>query len=635
MCGIAGIIGFADQPVEEGALQAACAAMRHRGPDDSGVWLGRAGGRPAGLAAVRLAVQDPTPAGHQPMTRDDGRYVLVFNGEVYNFPQLRRELAQFGERFDSRCDTEVVLAACMRWGPDALKRFNGMWALAFLDTQTGSGFLARDRFGIKPLLYTPGAGRCCFASEMRTLRAFVDGSAKIDDEALLHYLRLGYIAHPQTIYADVRRLPPGCWLPFSRDGIGEAKRYYEVPPPGAADEAGDYVAVCARTRDLIFRATADRRLADVPVGAFLSGGLDSSIVVAHLASCSTSPVKTFSIGYAEHGVYDETRYARLVADRFGTDHHEIKLTYDDVLAVLLPMIDHLGEPFADSSILPTALVSEFARRNVTVALSGDGGDELFGGYWRYLAHDAMNTYARLPGWLRAGLIEPILARAPSSKATAWRNRLRQFRKLLRAPVNDAWQRHLAWSEILSPEARSILSPTARQMLAANDPVLDRSTGPADGDAINRILAFDLHYGLPGDMLHKVDLASMYHSLEVRVPLLDVGVVDAVAPLPSRFKVHRGRGKRLLIDAHRSMLPEAILHRPKQGFEVPIGEFLRGPLRGLFRDTVTRRTVEPFGLIDFDAVQRIYAEHCDQRGEHADLLYALMVLCRWAEQTRAV
>lgn len=638
MCGITGIIDFAQQPVERDALNAACAVMRHRGPDDSGVWLGQAGGRQIGLAAVRLAVQDPTPAGRQPMTRSEGRYVLVFNGEIYNFPQLRAELIELGERFHSRCDTEVVLAACARWGTRALHRFNGMWALAFVDTQAGTGFLSRDRFGIKPLVYTPGGRRCCFASEMRALETLVENPGPIDDWALLHYLRFGYIADPATIYADLRRLPPGSYLPFDRDGLGEVTRYYQVPPlgaPGAADGPVDYTAACSRVRELIFQAAADRRLADVPVGAFLSGGLDSSIVVAHLASCSTSPVKTFSIGYAEHGAYDETRYARLVADRFGTEHHEIKLTYREVLAALLPMIDHLGEPFADSSILPTALVSRFARRHVTVALSGDGGDELFGGYWRYLAQDAMTAYRRLPGWLRRGLIEPLLTRAPSSKASAWRNRTRQFRKLLRASGGDAWGRHLAWSQILSPQARSILGPVAREMLTGGDPVLDRMRAVApEGDALNRILTFDLQYGLPGDMLHKVDLASMYHSLEVRVPLLDVAVVDAVAPLPACFKVHRGLGKRLLVDGHQSLLPEAILRRPKQGFEVPIGEFLRGPLRELFLDTVTRRAVEGVGLIDFDAVEGVYADHCAQRGEHADLLYALLVLCRWARRTRA-
>lgn len=635
MCGIAGIIGFAGEAVDPALLGVACESLGHRGPDDRGIWSGRAGPLSVGLAAVRLAVQDPTPAGHQPMARGDGRYLLVFNGEVYNFRELARELEGLGDRFASHCDTEVVLAACIRWGSEALTRFNGMWALAFVDTQAGRGFLARDRFGIKPLIYTPSRRRCCFASEMRALRGLARDPGEIDSAALLHYLRFGYVADPATIYTDTRRLPPGCCVIFDQNGLGQVRRYYELPARTGACPEVDYASACRRVRELVFRAVAARRVADVPIGAFLSGGLDSSIVVAHLASCSTDPVKTFSIGYAEHGAYDETRYARLVARRFGTEHNEIKLTYDDVLAALLPIIDHLGEPFADSSILPTALVSQFARRQVTAALSGDGGDELFGGYWRYLGHDSLAAYQRLPGWLRRGVIEPALERAPASKGTAWRNRVRQLRKLLRTGSSDPWERHLAWSRILSPESEAILRPAATEILGPPDPLLQRmrATGPRMDDPLNRILAFDLQHCLPGDMLHKVDLASMYHSLEVRVPLLDVELVEAVAPLPVRFKVHRGLRKRLLIDAHRGMLPEEILQRGKMGFEVPIGEFLRGWLSELFRDTVTREAVESFGLIDYDGVERVYADHCTQRAEHADLLYALFVLCRWHSRQR--
>jgi asparagine synthase (glutamine-hydrolysing) len=587
-----------------------------------------------GLAAVRLAVQDPTPAGHQPMLRGGGRYVLVFNGEVYNFRTLARELEGLGERFTSHCDTEVVLAACVRWGPDALSRFNGMWALVFVDTQAGKGFFARDRFGIKPLVYTVGGQRCCLASEMRTLRGLAKDCGEIDSDALLHYLRFGYIADPATIYADARRLPPGCCLTFDQGGLGQVRRYYTVPTRSEGVGQMDYASACGRVREHVFRAVAARRVADVPVGAFLSGGLDSSIVVAHLASCSVDPVKTFSIGYAEHGAYDETDYARLVARRFATDHHEIRLTYDDVISALLPMIDHLGEPFADSSILPTALVAQFARRHVTVALSGDGGDELFGGYWRYLGHEPAAAYQRVPGWLRRRLVEPVLRRAPSSKGTTWPNRVRQFRKLLRGGTADVWERHLAWSQILSPEAEAVLRPAAQEMLRGPDPVLARmrATAPHMDEPLNRVLLFDLGYSLPADMLHKVDLASMYHSLEVRVPILDVDVVDAVVPLPVPFKIHRGLRKRLLIDAHRELLPDGILQRGKMGFEVPMGEFLRGPLGEMFRDTVTREAVEEFGLIDYQGVQRTFEDHCAQRGEHADLLYALLVLCRWQSQS---
>ncbi len=629
MCGIAGTLDFAGRPLDADILSRACATMRHRGPDDQGVFVDARAGLACGLASVRLAVVDPTPAGHQPFLYHNDRYVLSYNGEIYNHRALRRDLSSAGWEFHTDTDTEVVAAACAAWGADALPRFNGMFALAFFDRRERRGFLARDRYGIKPLLIARDDRRLHFASEMTTLRGLGDWDRRVDEAALLHYLRLGYFAAPQTVYAQAERLPPGSYLAFDRNGPQPSKHY---PPNPRRDAPADYSEACGQVRAAMFQAVARRRLADVPLGAFLSGGVDSAVIALHLAECTPGPIKTFSIGYREHGQYDETPFARRLAADLGADHHELHITTDDVLATLVPMLDHLGEPFFDSSILPTAIVARLARQHVTVCLSGDGGDELFGGYWRYLGHDTLDGYRRWPAGLRRGLIEPLLRRLGSSKSSPLANRVRQFQKLLRAGVDaPPLARHLAWSKIVSDEAEQILVDPQRwpaidaEIIAAAQSLTDHLP---DADPLQRILAFDLRYGLPSDMLHKVDLASMYHALEVRVPFLDPDVVTLVESCPAHWKVRRGLRKRLLIDAYRGRLPDEILDRPKMGFEVPIGEFFRSQWRDLFRDTVTRERVQGFGILDYAGIERVFADHCARRGEHADLLFALLSLCWW-------
>jgi asparagine synthase (glutamine-hydrolysing) len=384
-------------------------------------------------------------------------------------------------------------------------------------------------------------------------------------------------------------------------------------------------------REALGRAVARQRVADVPLGCFLSGGLDSSIIALHLAECTPGPISTFALGHAELPRYDETSYARLVARHVGSNHHELRITWRDVLGALPALLDHQGEPFFDSSIVAAALVSQLARGHVTVCLSGDGGDELFGGYWRYLGHDALASYRRLPSWLRHGVIEPLLGLGKSSRTTHRADRLRQLRKLLCTADGDAPARHLAWATILPAEARAILKPgVCDSTLADVHKVFESIVArmPAD-DKLNRILAFDLRYGLPFDMLHKVDLASMFHSLEVRVPFLAEEVVALAEALPGSFKVQRGLRKRILTDAYRGRLPDEVLERGKMGFEIPIGEFLRNELRPLFLDMVTPARLERFGMIDPAAVLRVFEDHCIRRADHADFLYAILALCWWS------
>ncbi len=632
MCGICGVVRFTDKPVAPHTLERSCAKLRHRGPDHTGVWVDAGAGHAVGLGATRLAVIDPQPACHQPMHHPSGRFHLVFNGEIYNFRAVRGELIGAGEHFLTDGDTEVVLAACARWGVDALSRFKGMWAVAFYDSQTRTGFLSRDRFGIKPLFYSVASDGLYFASELGALHALGTIDQSIDPLALTEHLQFGYIAHPKTIYESVRRLPPGHSLRFDSSGGALPVKYYRLPQTaGGVTAPTSYGDTCVRLRGRLADAVAARRVADVPVGAFLSGGLDSSIIVAHLAAASGYPVCTFAVGYAEERKYDETAYAQIVARAFGTEHHELIVTQKDALDVIPRILDHLGEPVGDSSIVPTSLISQFARQHVTVALSGDGGDELFGGYWRYLGHESLAAYRRIPGVIRRALLEPLLRGMSSSKSSGLANGVRQFRKLLRPASNDPLARHVAWSRILAPEAEALYLDQSRAQECDRRTVeaARRLTeGMSGADPLNRILAFDLQHQLPADMLQKVDLASMMHSLEIRVPFLDASVVEFAAELPGSYKIDRGLRKRVLIDAYRGRLPDVVLDRSKQGFEIPIGEFLRGPMRGMFSDTVTRDVVESFGLLSYRAVNGIFEEHLARRGEHADLLFALLSLCWW-------
>jgi len=631
MCGICGIIRFDEQPLALTCLARASAALRHRGPDHTRAWCSDDGR--VGLGSTRLKVLDPSGRADQPLHTSNGRFHLVYNGEVYNFREIRAELIAAGETFATEGDTEVVLAACATWGAEAFTRFNGMWALAFYNSTERRGFLCRDRFGVKPLVYATNDGMLAFASEVRALTQIGDWDRTTDPDSVVEHLTFGYISDPATIYRRARRLPPGHYLTFDRDGVGEPQRFYDFPaPPPLLDH--EYDEARRRVRAELGESIVRRKVSDVPIGAFLSGGLDSSIVVAHLSAAIGRPIKTFSVGFAGQARYDETAFARLVSDRFGTEHHELVLSERDIIDAIPGILDHLGEPFGDSSIIPTSLLSKFAREHVTVALSGDAGDELFGGYWRYLGHETLDAYQRVPAWLRKGLVEPAMSVLGASRSSPLGNRIRQFKKLLRAKDVDPLSRHMAWSRILSPEAESVLTEGGRAAacVAASIWAAKRTTDPFGSvDWLNRILAWDVQHQLPADMLQKVDLASMMHSLEVRTPFLDPGVVELAMSLPGEFKIRRGMRKRILVDAYRGHLPDPVLDRPKQGFEVPLGELFRGPLRDMLRDVVHRKQVESLGGLSYAGVERVIEGHCSGHADHADVLWALLTLC-WVART---
>ncbi len=628
MCGIAGIIDFAGRPIGEDLLEAMARSLRHRGPDDAGIWRHQEDGFSAGLAHARLAVIDPTPQGHQPMLDRTGRWAITYNGELYNYRALAARLPQ---PLRTACDTEVALEACAAWGASALAAFDGMWAMAVVNPYDRRGHLSRDPMGIKPLFYAFHDRRLVFGSELAALRQVADLPWDIDEQALACYLRLGWIPHPLTIYRQVRKLAPGHLLTFDAAGPAEPTRFFRLPEP--ADPPPAYLDACELVRSAVERAVESQRVADVPLGAFLSGGLDSSVVVACLARACGRPVRTFSIGYPEHDRYDETGYARMVARHLGTEHQEIRLSFGDVLAAVEPTLDRLGEPFGDSSILPTALVSRHTRAAVTVALSGDGGDELFGGYWKYAGHAWLQRYRRLPAAVRKGFLEPLLRRLPDARSTRLLDRVRQARKLMLGDLEDPLESHLAWTLLTSEDqAAGLLGAQAARLSGQAVRAMYREApagwgrrGPAG--ALEAILLADLAVGLPADMLHKVDAASMAHSLEVRVPLLQRDLVGLVTGLPIDYRIRGVLGKRILRDAFADVLPGPVRFRPKMGFEVPVGEFLRSELADMYRDLVNRPALEDLGLCP-EAAQGLFEEHLSRRRDHSGLLWSLLVLARW-------
>ena len=627
MCGIAGIIDFRGRPIAEPLPARMAECLAHRGPDDRGTWRAEAPGWSAGLAHTRLAVIDPTPEGHQPMCSADGRWAISYNGELYNFRELARGLA---EPPRTACDTEVFLRACIERGPAALADFDGMWAAAVVDSVERTGFHSRHPIRIKPLYYSNEDGRLVFGSELAAVKVALDRHLEIDEEALGWYLLVGYIPHPLTIYRQVRKLPPGHVLRFGPAGVSRPERFFRLSPPLASPPT--YPEACEELRGRLLAAVKRQTVADVPLGAFLSGGLDSSVICAALVNAG-GPVETFTIGYEGHDRYDESTYARAVATHLGTRHHEFKLGFADVLAAIEPALGGLGEPFADSSLLPTWLVSRETRRQVTVALSGDGGDEVFGGYWRYAGQAWAERYRRLPAVLRREVIGPLSRMAPEARSNQLFDRVRQIRKLVVADDPDPLTRHLAWSRLADEEtAGELMGSPALAMTHALQETWRIAAGQwregsAPGEPIERILLADLAVSLPGDMLAKVDTASMAHALEVRVPLLSPDVVDYVAGLPLAYRIRGTSGKRILRDAFAGLLPGQVLTRRKMGFEVPVGEFLRTELRDMFHDLVSRETLGDLGLSHAAAI-KAFDEHAARRRDHSGLLWALLVLGHW-------
>jgi asparagine synthase (glutamine-hydrolysing) len=614
MCGICGIVEFGGR-VDRDALARMTGALRHRGPDDEGFHVSAE----AALGFRRLSIID-VQGGNQPLANEEGTVFLVCNGEIYNWQELRADLERRGHRFATRVDTEVLVHLWEEYGPELVQRLNGMFAFALWDAAQRTFFAARDRLGKKPLYYAETAERLLVASELKSLVEHPGCPRELDHEALGRYLALEYVPAPFSILDGVRKLPPAHTLLW-RDGSLAIERYWELafgdPATGSDEELADEL------RERLRESVRLRLMSEVPLGAFLSGGLDSSSVVALMSELAPGRVKTFSIAFDEPS-FDESHHARRVAERFGTDHHEETFTAKALLDLLPEVAGWLDEPFADPSILPTHMLSRFTRGAVTVALSGDGADELLAGYQTFPADRLARIY-RVPRALHERVVLPLAERLPvSTRDFSLEFRLKRFLRGMSAP-DDV--RHQAWLGSFDPERQRALlvRPTS------GDPYEEvrRAFGRYPGaDRLQRLVYLYATTYLPDDILFKVDRASMACSLEVRAPFLDYTLVEFLARVPSRLKLAGLETKVLLKRAMGGLLPPGLADRPKKGFGIPTAKWLRGDLRELLLDELSPARLRRQGLFDPGEVGRLVADHLSgRRGLHKELR-TLLVFQLW-------
>jgi asparagine synthase (glutamine-hydrolysing) len=620
MCGIAGFVesGRVASPLhgDEGRalVHAMCQAIRHRGPDDEGLLVEDG----VGIGMRRLSIIDLS-TGHQPIHNEDRTVWIVFNGEIYNYRELRATLEAAGHRFYTNTDTETIVHAYEQWGKAAIGRLRGMFGLAIWNRRDRSLLVARDRIGIKPMYYAEAAGRLYFGSELKAILCAPELPRELDAAALDHYLSFLYTPREGSIFRAIRKLPPGHLLEW-RDGTASVERYWEIP--AAESFAGTEADAKAQLHDVLLDAVRSHLVSDVPLGAFLSGGIDSSVVVGLMARASGGRVKTFSIGFDEPA-FDELEHARRVARHFGTDHHEF-VVKPDALAILDALVSHFDEPFADSSAIPTWYVSEMARRHVTVVLSGDGGDELFGGYDRYVPHPRVLAFDRYsPRALRR--VAAIAARALPHGARG--------KNFLRHVARDEQGRYLDSIRFFgSDEKPALLAADVRRELTGADPELQLARHFARFSHLpwpSQMMRFDAETYLPEDVLTKVDRMSMAHSIESRVPLLDNEVIRFASSLPASLKIKNGRRKHILKEVAATLLPQEIVDRRKQGFGVPIGVWFRkGGLRELFADTLLSPRTMQRGYFQPAFVRQLVNEHLAGTRDHTLRLWQLVVFERW-------
>lgn len=628
MCGILGFVA-PDGARPAFDLAAAVGKLHHRGPDDSGQWRDGA----MGLGFARLSIIDLSPAGHQPMVSPCGRYTVVFNGEIYNFPDLRAELDARGETFVGHSDTEVLLRLFVRDGPEAcLARLRGMFAFAVWDSRERTLFAARDRLGVKPLVYAQTSRGFAFASEIAGLFALDPQLSRAPDfQALDHYLTFQYIPAPMSGFAAIRKLPPAHAMVVKDGCIERIFRYWDID--FAKRSSLSFDDACESLREKVLDATRIRMIADVPLGAFLSGGIDSSITVAAMARLSHQPIKTFAIGF-DDARFNELPFARQIAEHLSTEHREMTVR-PDAVEWLPRLIEHLGEPLADNSILPTFYVSRFAREQVTVALTGDGGDESFAGYRRFYQMrraDVLGRTGLTPVW-----------RGLRRLTVAVENRLKPHRPKRSFPATrademlflrgaEAYKHLLAFYPDAAKEALLTSAFKAQRGASRTTAYLDAALARAAGaDAATRWCYADLVTYLPEDILFKVDIASMAVSLECRSPFLDQEVVEFAYSLPGRYKLSAaGRHKHILKEAFKDWLPPGFMDRPKQGFSAPLARWLREDFGRLMRERlIDNQTLAPW----FDQVQvaRYVEEHLAGTGSHSQRLWPLLVLAIWIDK----
>ena len=624
MCGIVGIVRSDNGPVDEPQLSRMCAAIRHRGPDDDGFYVNG----PVGLGMRRLAIID-LKSGRQPIHNQDRTAWIVFNGEIYNYRDLREKLEKLGHSFYTNSDTEIIIHAYDRYGADCPKHLSGMFAFAIWDERTQELFLARDRVGKKPLLYAQVNGQFVFGSEFSALLLHPDISRDIQPEALHYYLSFGYVPAPLTAYRAIKKLEPGHTLRW-RNGEIRIERYWQPDFSKKIDIREEEAGECAI--EILREAVRVRLVSEVPLGAFLSGGIDSSAVVALMSEQSSEPVKTFSIGFEEQD-FTELKHARRVAEHLGTDHHEF-IVRPDALEMLPLLVEHHGEPYANSSAIANYYVARETRKHVTVALNGDGGDEAFAGYERYTAMKLAEKYHKLPALLRESVVKQAINMIPSS-GTRRRSSVRDAKRFLKAASLPPVERYLGWVSVFDEETKRDLYsegfPQEREETRVADllePWFARANGAGSVDAA---MLTDIMTYLPNDLLVKMDIATMAVSLEARSPFLDHHLIEFAASLPENLKLRGLTKKYLLKRVLKRLMPTLDLKRRKMGFCVPIGYWLRGELQPFLRATLLSKKALSRDLFKPDAVKHLIELHARGERDYSRRLWTLLVLELWFQR----
>lgn len=622
MCGIYGIVSLDDQfSPDPGALTCMARVLHHRGPDDEGAY---ADDRVA-LGMRRLSIID-LDSGHQPIANEDETVHVVCNGEIFNYRELTARLTALGHRFRTGSDTEVIVHLYEEYGLSCVEHLTGMYGFALWDSREQRLVLGRDRLGIKPLYFLRDRERLVFASEAKAILALPGVTAELDPAALQEYLTLGYTPGHASMFRGIEKLPPASLLVCERGGI-RVSQYWQVPEE--VDTGRGEAAWAAETAERIREAVRLEMVSDVPLGAFLSGGLDSSTVVANMARFSSQPVKTYSIGFDTGPAgryYNELPYARQVSEAFGTDHKEI-LVRPDVAALLPKLLWHMDEPIADSAFVTTYLVAQFARRDVTVILSGVGGDELFGGYRRYLGDFYARRYNRLPAWLRRSVVAPLTRHLPVDRHNPMTNLMRYARSFVATSDLPPEERYRSYVQLFGEDSLARLLKGARG--GTVDSLETAFQAAVGGDTLNRLMRVDLMTQLPNDLLMLTDKMTMAASIECRVPLLNHELVELGAGLPAGLRIRGGDLKHVLKRAMKEDLPAAVLTRKKRGFGAPMGAWLKKELMPVMTRLLSRQAIERRGLFDWKVVSEIIALHEARREDHTDHLLALLNFEIWA------
>lgn len=644
MCGIAGA-GWTSkaEPLPEPVLKKMTDVLVHRGPDDAGAYYSNRESNGAtirrdgaALGFRRLSIIDLS-GGHQPLSNEDETVWIAFNGEVYNYRELKPELESLGHQFRTASDTECIVHAYEQWGNDCVLHLRGMFAFAIWDERKHRLFLGRDRMGQKPLVYRVADGRVVFASELKALLQIPGAPREVDPRAVVEFVTLQYVPHPRVMLSGYHKLPPAHWAEFNAlTGDFKTQRYWRAPyarPDGHGQslpkqELSDPAAISTALRETLTEAVRLRMRSDVPFGAFLSGGVDSTIITGLMQQQTSQRVKTFSIGFSVKK-YDERSYAREAATKLGTEHHEFVV--DPSAVEILPrLIWHYDEPFADSSAIPTMYLSKLTRQHVTVALSGDGGDELFAGYDRYRAVELAAEIDRWPWLLRAPLYSPLWQYMPAPFHQ--KSRLRQVKRFIAALGMTPERRYGNWMSIHDDARRkSLFSADFQHSLQGYDGLsflLQSYAGCSEADFVQRTTCVDTETYLPCDILTKVDIASMAFSLEARSPFMDHRVVELAASIPRPLKLQKGLGKQILIKTFEDLLPKSIQTRPKMGFGVPLDHWFRGELREMMTDTLLDLRTLGRGYFNPSAIHRMIDEHTRSQWDHSSRLWLLLVFELW-------